>query len=79
MPLRSFARLFKQVTGLGFAQYALRSRLARAARELCLSDTPVKNIGLDFGFRHHSHFTRAFLAHYGVPPRRYRAAHAAGL
>lgn len=74
MPRRTFARLFKNVTGLGFAQLALRSRLTRAADALRSTDLPAKAIASRFGFRYRSHFHHAFVTHYGMAPGQYRKA-----
>jgi AraC-like DNA-binding protein len=72
MTERSFVRLFGRVTGAGFAQYALRSRLAQAAHALRSTDWPIKLVGHRFGFRCRSHFNHAFTALYGTTPGCYR-------
>ena len=68
MSRSTFDRAFVRVTGLGFATFALRCRLAGAARLLRSTDVPIKAIAYQFGFRHVSHFHRAFVAHYGLTP-----------
>ena len=68
----TFDRHFKEVMGFGFAAYALRWRLARAAHALRSANLPIKAIAYRFGFKHVSHFSSAFVAHYAVPPGRYR-------
>jgi len=68
----AFAALFKELTGLSFSRFALRSRLARAAREIRSSESALKTIAYKHGFTDASHFHRAFLAHYGMTPGRYK-------
>jgi AraC-like DNA-binding protein len=68
----TFDRVFRGVTGLGFATFALRCRLAAAAQALRATDTPIKAIAYRFGFKHISHFHHAFAAHYGMTPGRFR-------
>lgn len=72
MGVSTFAKLFKKVTGLTFAQFVLRWRLAHAAHLLLSTDWPIKTIADRFGFRYDTHFSRAFAAHYGLSPGRYR-------
>ncbi|MDD4873068.1 MAG: helix-turn-helix transcriptional regulator [Kiritimatiellae bacterium] len=72
MARSSFERCFKQVTGFGFAHFALRSRLAGAAREIKHTFLPMKLIASRFGFRDMSHFCHAFVTHYGMTPGRFR-------
>lgn len=67
----SFFRLFRRVTGLSYAQYALRRRLALAAVALKACPEPLKVIARRFGFEDASHFHHAFVAHYGVTPGRF--------
>jgi AraC-like DNA-binding protein len=73
MPPRTFARHFKNIIGTGFAQYALRSRLALAAHALRSSDELIKTVGYNFGFKYRSHFHQSFADHYGVSPGKYRS------
>ena len=71
MARSSFFRLFRQVTGLSFAQYALRRRLALAAAALKACPEPLKIVARRFGFEDASHFHHAFVAHYGVTPGKF--------
>jgi len=68
----NFARLFRAATGMGFAAFALRSRLAGAAQAVRCETTSLKAIAYRFGFRDVSHFYHVFTVHYGLPPGRYR-------
>jgi AraC family transcriptional regulator len=68
------ARRFRQQFALSIGQYARRVRLQWAARRLSTTDEPVSSIALRAGFADQSHFTRAFRAHSGLTPRKYRLA-----
>ncbi len=73
-----FSDMFHNVTGITFADFALRYRLSGAARQLVGSNDPLKVIANDWGFTDISHLCRAFQAHYGVPPTVYRRRQTAG-
>ena len=74
MARRTFCRYFQAAMGIGFAEFALRSRLALAARDLRHTSLPMKLIADRFGFTDASHFHHAFAAHYGITPARYRGS-----
>ncbi|MBN2584137.1 MAG: AraC family transcriptional regulator [Planctomycetes bacterium] len=67
-----FSDMFRNVTGISFADFALRYRLSGAARQLACTDAPLKAVADDWGFTDVSHLCRAFQAHYGQPPTAYR-------
>jgi AraC-like DNA-binding protein len=69
----SFSRLFKQVMGIGFAQFALRFRLSCVANELITTDLPIKTLTFKWGFSDISHMHRLFQEHYGYSPSKYRS------
>lgn len=69
---RQARRLFKASTGLGIKEYAQKRRLDRAAEQLRMTDTPVKAIAIDAGYRHVGSFTRSFLKHFQVNPMDFR-------
>src|ERR1700745_863274 len=69
---RQARRLFKASTGLGIKEYAQKRRLDRAAQQLRLTDTPIKAIAIDAGYRHVGSFTRPFLKHFHVTPMDFR-------
>jgi AraC-like DNA-binding protein len=73
MSASRFARFFREVTGMGFAAFALRLRLAGAAHAVRYDTASLKAIAYRFGFRDLSHFYHVFTAHYGVAPGRYRS------
>jgi AraC family transcriptional regulator len=70
-----FHRVFRAVTGESVMEHVRRLRLERAARRLRRGDAPILDLALEAGFGSHETFTRAFAAHFGVPPSSYRSAH----
>lgn len=74
MSRSTFDRLFKQMTGFSYAHFALRSRIAEAARALKFGETSVKAVAHNLGFTDSSHFCHAFTAEYGMTPAQYRVA-----
>lgn len=66
-------RAVRRVTGETTKRYTIRLRLERAAAELLLSDRSILDIALASGFASHEVFTRAFLRHFRMSPRAYRA------
>ena len=67
-----FAALFRQTTGLSFAAFRLRARLAFAARRLLTTEDTVARIAADAGFVDASHLHRAFVKRYSRTPRQFR-------
>ena len=47
-------------------------RMSHAIRLLGSSDQPLADIANELGFEEHSHFTRFFAQHMGVPPGDFR-------
>lgn len=72
MSRNRFSRLFRDVMGLGFPQFALRYRLSGAAGQLATGEEPIKAIALGWGFTDDSHLHRLFHKHYGMSPLQYR-------
>ncbi|WP_431223540.1 transcriptional regulator FeaR [Serratia sp. L9] len=71
--VRSLYRMFAR-KGLVVAQYIKNRRLDLCAQALRLAKERQKlgNIGYDWGFADHSHFSTAFKARFGVSPSEYR-------
>src|SRR5258708_14477322 len=69
---RQVERLFKACTGVGFKEYAKEKWLDSAAQQLLTTDTPIKTIAVDAGYRHLSTFTRYFLKQFGLNPTEFR-------
>jgi len=64
--------LFRKITGMSFAKFALQYRLRNAVSELVADDDEVKTIALRWGFTDVSHFDRLFRQHYGCRPSEHR-------
>jgi len=67
-----FTAVFRQTTGLGFAAFRLRARLAFTARRLLTTEDTVARIAAEGGFVDASHLHRAFVKRYGCTPRQFR-------
>jgi len=67
-----FARLFKAGVGTTPARYGLLRRLDAASQQLLFTRKSIDEIARETGFVDRSHFSRAFAAHWGVPPAAYR-------
>ncbi len=70
-----FSKLFKQLTGISFAQYLKNYRLEMAADQLLNSTGKVSEIAMSCGFSNLSYFSRAFCHKYGVTPSEFRQQH----
>lgn len=64
--------LFVHATGVTPRRYFERRRLETARRLLTHTRMSIKEIGIDLGFRHESHFSQWFHRREGRPPRRFR-------
>lgn len=67
-----FHRLFSGMVGESLGEHIRRIRLERAAGELRLTDRSVIDVALAAGYEAHEPFTRAFRAHFGLPPAEFR-------
>ncbi|WP_017431381.1 GlxA family transcriptional regulator [Vreelandella jeotgali] len=70
--LRQLQRLFEETLEASPKGYYLALRLERARYLLEETDMDILAVGVACGFASASSFTRAFRAHWGVPPRRAR-------
>jgi len=68
------SRVFKKSVGMSLHDFILRTRLDRAQRLLRNSTLDIGQIGMQTGFRNHSHFTKVFRLHSGSTPSEYREA-----
>jgi len=67
------ARVFRRHRGCSIGEYLRRLRLDRAAESLAEGEAAsLARIAMEAGFADQAHFTRAFRAHAGVPPGRFR-------
>lgn len=69
------AKTFKEVTGTTIFQYLMQRRIYQAKLELIESDKSITDIGYEVGFKHPSHFSRAFKQHTELTPEQYRKQH----
>ncbi len=70
---RQLQRLYAQFGRIGFREDLAARRLVAAAALLAEAGTPIGEVGRLVGYRHTSHFARAFQARHGVCPRDFRA------
>jgi len=70
------SRQFHQHFGCTLSEFVRRARVARAQDLLRHTMLDISDIALACGFTDQSHFTRTFRRVAGIPPRRYRLAHA---
>lgn len=71
----SFQRAFSRLVGESPKQYTRRLQLESAALALLTSANTILDIALAAGFDSHEGFTRAFVGHFGSPPKDFRAQH----
>jgi two-component system response regulator YesN len=65
-------RLIKKSTGVSLMNYVARLRMESAGLLLRTSELSVQEIANLVGYRHVSHFSRAFLKHTGHSPLKFR-------
>lgn len=68
----SFARFFSYMTGMTLTEYVRRRRLTLAADDLRLTDAPVVDIAVKYGYDSAAAFSRAFVRQHGITPSTYR-------
>ncbi|WP_419871918.1 AraC family transcriptional regulator [Candidatus Pristimantibacillus sp. PTI5] len=66
------AKTFKEVTGFTIFQFLMQRRIYQAKIELIDGVQPITDVGYEVGFKHPSHFSRAFKLHTGFTPEQYR-------
>ncbi|AZN41664.1 response regulator [Paenibacillus albus] len=66
------SRLYKQITGVGLAEYISEIRLMRAKQLLKESDRKVNDIAKEIGFISEAYFYRFFKKSIGITPQEYR-------
>lgn len=67
-----FRAIFKRFTGLSPVSYIHRRRIEQACMLLRQTDKPIKQIGMDCGFREEAFFYRVFHQLIGATPKNYR-------
>ena len=73
-----FSTLFKQATGLNFADYVARVRIEKAKNLLLNANLRISEIAFDVGFQSLSQFNRSFRRIAGFSPKEYRNSIAIG-
>src|SRR3712207_9523691 len=69
-----FHRVFHAIVGESLQQHMRRLKLERAAHQLRETHSSVTQVASWAGYLTPESFSRAFAAHFGVPPRRFREA-----
>jgi AraC-like DNA-binding protein len=64
-------RLFKEQLNVTPVGYHTRVRIEEAKRRLHLPDARIKEVAIELGFFHLSHFSRWFKQHAGISPREF--------
>lgn len=72
---RHLHRRFLAEFGIGAKEFILRTRIQAAAELLRHHDQPLGDVASGCGFHDQSAFTRAFRAHTGMTPHRFRRQH----
>jgi AraC-like DNA-binding protein len=67
-----FAARFADAVGESPIEFLKTLRLTRAADLLTRTDLPVKSVAAQVGYSSRSAFSRAFVAHHGIGPTRFR-------
>lgn len=67
-----FSRRFRQVTGFGFKEYVVSTRIAQAEKLLAHTHMSVTEIGVACGFEDGNYFGDCFRKRKGISPREYR-------
>jgi AraC-like DNA-binding protein len=67
-----FERKFKKLFHMTPSAFHLQVRLRQARKDLLATTKSIGEIGLEYGFYDQSHFTKSFIAVYGIPPLRFR-------
>ncbi|NIK76218.1 AraC-like DNA-binding protein [Paenibacillus castaneae] len=69
------AKTFKEVTGITIFQFLMQRRIYQAKVELINGSRPITDVGYEVGFKHPSHFSRAFKLQVKFTPEQYRKQH----
>jgi AraC family transcriptional regulator len=67
-----FFEQFRRCMGVTPQHYIDWVRMSHAIKLLGVGDKPLADVAAELGFEEHSHFTRFFAQHMGVPPSEFR-------
>lgn len=67
-----FSAVFQRTTGVTFGEFIQRARIARAARDLAVSDAKIAAIAKKWGYTDQSHMHRVFRKFFRCTPVEYR-------
>ncbi|GAB3655106.1 AraC family transcriptional regulator [Echinicola sediminis] len=67
-----FSRVFKKIVGYSPGDFVILKRIERAKLLLITTDTPIKGIIEETGFKSLAHFSRLFKNHTSLTPTHYR-------
>lgn len=67
-----FERSFKKIFSMTPSAFHLQVRLRQARKDLLATGKSIGEIAFEYGFYDQSHFTKRFIAAYGIPPLRFR-------
>lgn len=67
-----FERSFKKIFHMTPSAFHLQVRLRQARKDLLATTKSIGELALEYGFYDQSHFTKRFIAVYGIPPLRFR-------
>ena len=67
-----FSKLFKKITGTGFKEYVLLTRLNAAEKLITTSTKSIKEIAMLCGFNDSNHFSSVFKKFYNSSPKKYK-------
>lgn len=75
LSLSHFHALFQSHVGQTPMSYIKKMRINQAQKLLVTTNSDIKNIAINLGFKNAYHFSREFKKDLGVPPKEYRINH----
>jgi len=72
------SRYFKKMSGISIGEYLFRLRMEKAEELLIKRNMSIEDTGAAVGFSDTNYFIARFSRHFGMPPKKYRAAHSRG-
>lgn len=69
------SRYFKKISGESISTYLFRLRMEKAEELLLKRNMSIEDIASAVGFSDTNYFISSFSRHFGLPPKKYKAAH----